>query len=320
VRYAARPSKPTLSIDSVLLLGALVVCIASALALAARVSWVAELFTHFRVQYVAAQVPILLALIVRRRMLAASLVVPFLALNLVAVGAYVPWSRSPAFEREGLTLMTANLGLSNADGARFVALVRDVGPDVIVLLEVTAGWSETLGALEREYPAQYFEPREDPFGIGIMSRLPLTAVETLDLRGAPAIDAQLTLHEGGGLRIVGAHLWPPVSRNLATERNAQLAELRRLIDAESEPAIVTGDFNITPYSPLLDAWLEDTGFDDPRRGHGFSMTWPTYFPVLGIPIDHCFVSKHVMASEPRRSAAFGSDHFAITTSLSLRDQ
>jgi endonuclease/exonuclease/phosphatase family metal-dependent hydrolase len=186
------------------------------------------------------------------------------------------------------------------------------------LLEVTPEWARALTALARDYPASHFVARQDPFGIGILSRMPMTTIETRDLRGAPAIDARLAVAGAGALRLIGVHLWPPVAARLAQERNAQLEELAGLVTGASEPLAVTGDFNITPYAPRMSAWLEQTGLTDPRRRHGFAVSWPVSFPLLGIPIDHSFVNEHVMASEPRHSAAFGSDHYAITTSLSFR--
>ena len=306
-------------LDAALLSIALGVGIASVIALAGRAHWIAELFTHFRVQYVVVQIAVLIGLTLRWRMLASALTVPLLVANLLGLADYWPSREARADTDDDFRLLTANLDRHNDDSARFVALVRELEPDAIVLLEVTPAWSDALVTLARDYPAQHLVPREDAFGIGLMSRAPLAAVETVDLGGAPAVDAALWLRDGRRLRLVGAHLWTPVSRARAGARNAQLEALGDLTGGLSEPLVVTGDFNITPYSPVLSAWLAATGLVDPRRGRGFAMTWPVGFPVLGIPIDHSFVNEHVMASEPRRSAAFGSDHFAIMTSLSLRE-
>ena len=264
------------------------------------------------------QVPLLLALLARRKFVGSAIVAVLLAANAIAVAAYWPANASTFSGPTDLTLMSVNLRAGNDDDARLIELVHEISPDAIVLLEVTPEWVRALTALGRDYPASHFVARQDAFGIGILSRVPMTAVESLDLRGAPALDVRLAVGGAGTLRLIGVHLWPPVAAHLAHERNAQLDELAGLVAGASEPLAVTGDFNITPYAPRLSAWLEQTGLDDPRRGHGFAVSWPASFPLLGIPIDHSFVNEHVMASEPRRSAAFGSDHYAITTSLSFR--
>jgi endonuclease/exonuclease/phosphatase (EEP) superfamily protein YafD len=310
--------KLTASIDAVLLLLVFGVCVASTLALAARSGWIAELFTHFRIQYIVVQVPLLFALLARRKLVGSAVVTVLLAANAIAVAPYWPANASTFSGPTDLTLMTVNLRAGNDDSARVIELVREAAPDVIVLLEVTPEWVRALTSLARDYPASRFVARQDPFGIGILSSMPMNAVETIDLRGAPAIDARLAVGGAGTLRLIGVHLWPPVAARHAHERNAQLDDLAGLVTGASGPLAVTGDFNITPYAPRLRAWLEQTGLKDPRRGHGFAVSWPVSFPLLGIPIDHSFVNEHVMASEPRRSAAFGSDHYAITTSLSFR--
>jgi len=320
MQRTARRHRPGRWIDTALLLAAVGTCAATAIGLAARSHWIAELFTHFRVQYVAVQLAVMLALVARRQRIAASLIVPFLAVNVTAVADYWPSNAAAASERGEYTLMTANLNFANADTDAFIALVRDAQPDIVVVLEVTAAWSDALTVLEEAYPARYVVPREDPFGIGILARVPFTAIETIDLRGAPTIAAELPLRDGTRLRLVAAHLRPPVSRVLARERDAQLTALAALIGTASAPMVVTGDFNVTPYSPIFGDLLEATGLEDARRGRGFAITWPARFPIFGVPIDHCLVSEHVIASAMRRSGAFGSDHFAIMTSLRSRDK
>ncbi|HSG65741.1 MAG TPA: endonuclease/exonuclease/phosphatase family protein, partial [Gammaproteobacteria bacterium] len=106
---------------------------------------------------------------------------------------------------------------------------------------------------------------------------------------------------------------------LAAERNAQLERLLPLVDVAAGPVVVTGDFNATPYSPYLRDWLERTRLEDPRRGRGIGITWPTMLPLLGIPIDHCLVSEHFIVAESRQGVAFGSDHYPVFTRLILRD-
>lgn len=317
VLFAAQRRRSTRVVDTLLWLAAFGVCASTVFALAGRNHWIAELFTHFRVQYVAVQIALLIA-VAARSLRIASLIVPFLAYNVVVVADYWPSNAATAPEPGDVTLLMANLNFTNTDTNAFLTLVRDEQPDVIVVLEVTAAWSAALATLGADYPARRIVPREDAFGIGILSRLPFAALETVDLRGTPAIDARLLPRVGAPLRLIAAHLHPPVSRRLAHERNAQLTILADLVGDSPEPSIVTGDLNITPYSPIFADWLAVTGLADPQRGRGFAMTWPVQFPLLGVSIDHCLVSEHVIASGLRRSRAFGSDHYAIVTSLSLR--
>jgi endonuclease/exonuclease/phosphatase family metal-dependent hydrolase len=58
-----------------------------------------------------------------------------------------------------------------------------------------------------------------------------------------------------------------------------------------------------------------TGLRDPRAEFGLGFTWPTFFPLLGIPIDHCLVSADLGVAQYRRLADFGSDHYPVLARL-----
>jgi endonuclease/exonuclease/phosphatase (EEP) superfamily protein YafD len=306
-------------LDALLIAAALGTIGVSALAALWRFSWLLELFTHFRLQYLAVQIPLLALLAWRRRWALAAISVPFIVVNAIAVLPYWPRETAVAGTGPGLKLMTVNLYGRNDDHARFLELARRENPDVLLVLEVNDAWAQALETLEHEYPQHELVPREGFFGIAILSRLPILDWRSIDLLGAPALSARLGLASGRAVHIVGVHLRPPVSKALAAKRNAQLEQLGNLIEPDTEPLIVAGDFNMAPYSPVLAGWLERTGLSDTRRGRGFGMSWPAFLPILGIPIDHCLINRDLGVSEHYYSPAFGSDHYAVLTRLFLRD-
>ncbi len=290
----------------------------SALALLAPASWVFELLTHFRLQYLAVQLTLLALLTWQRYWGLAALCAAFGLVNATTAVAYLP--RAPLALAAGPTikLMTVNLYGRNHDHARFIELARRESPDVILLVEVTPSWARALETLAVEYPHRLVSPRQSAYGIALLSRLPLLEPQIVDLLGSPAVDTTLRLADNRIARLVGVHLRSPTSAAHSAARNTQLGELEDLLADYAGPLIVTGDFNATPYSPLLADWLERTGLDDARRGRGFSATWPTYFPILGIPIDHCLISEHFTVTEQYQGPVFGSDHYPVLTRLSLR--
>ena len=296
--------------------GLAVACIA---ALLARVSWVAELFTHFRLQYAVLGTGTLLALIWRRSWLAALALAPLLAAVTWPLLAYFsPPAAVRAATGAELTIMSANLSAGNRRTTALLALVRAEMPDVIVLTELTHRWVAALEPLLEAYPHQLLEPRRrGGEGIGVLSRLPVSAARIVPLESMPA--AALTLEVAGrDVQLLGIHLRsPPVPRAMA-ERNRQLVALAERVRESDGPRIVTGDFNSTPFSPWLADWIDATGLDDAARGRGYLYTWPTFLPILGIPIDHCFVSEDFHVLELRRLPAFGSDHYPILARLALR--
>jgi len=306
-------------LDRCLAAGALGVCAATGLALLARTSWLLELLAHFRLQYLVSLAALAALYVARRRWYTAAALLPFAIVNGMAVAPY--WPRGVASEPflgPGIELMSANLYARNDDYGRFLELVRQVSPDLIVLLEVDSGWARALGGLAEDYPQRVLVPREGPYGIAVLSRLSLLEHRTIDLAGIPALEAQIALPDGSALHLIGVHLRSPTTSGRSAQRNAQLAALRPLVAAQAGPLIVAGDFNATPYSPIMSDWLEQTGLHDPRRGRGFRMTWPAFMPILGVPIDHCLLSEHFVVAEQYQGPAFGSDHYPVITRIGLR--
>lgn len=290
----------------------------SVLALFAESFWLLELFSHFRLQYLAGQLPLLLLCLFRRRWPLVAMLVPCMAINAVVVAPYWPRETVTVTGPNEIALMSVNLYGRNEEHARFVELARRAQPDILLLLEYTAAWAAALRVIESDYPYRLVEERAGFFGIALFSRIPLLNARVIDLLGVPAIDARLDLDAAGQARFIGAHLRPPMSARQARERNAQLELLGRLAQAELDPLIVAGDFNMTPYSPVLAGWLERTELHDARRSRGFGMSWPASLPVLGIPIDHVLVSEDFLVAAHYYDAAFGSDHYPVVTRLSFR--
>ena len=90
-----------------------------------------------------------------------------------------------------------------------------------------------------------------------------------------------------------------------------------LVIHEEDPVIVLGDLNATPWSPVFKKLLGETRLVDARRGFGLRPTWPSTFPPLWIPIDHCLVSPGIEIRDFRVGPACGSDHHALVVDMAL---
>ena len=66
--------------------------------------------------------------------------------------------------------------------------------------------------------------------------------------------------------MIGVHLRSPTRQGwLAAQRNQQLRSPRSASGPSSKDLfVVAGDFNVTPYSPILIDWLERTGLTEAR--------------------------------------------------------
>jgi endonuclease/exonuclease/phosphatase (EEP) superfamily protein YafD len=307
-------------LDRLLGLGAAGVALVSVLPLGARFSWVLELTTHFRVQYLAVTA-VLLALAVARRRFGVSLALAAAGvISAAPVLPYLPWSgaaRATAEQAAPIKVLSVNVSFRQFSARRLLEIVRDADPDVVVVQELTPHAETVLAALDTAFPQHRKFPADGPTGIGVWSRLPLESSRTFALGRVPAIEARVR-GPGGTFTVIGVHLRAPTTRTRAAARNQELRALAARSAAIAGPLIVAGDFNSTPYSPYFTDFLAASGLTDSRRGRTLSISWPTTLPLMGIPIDHVAVNDGFAVLSHRRLPNFESDHFGVLVELAQR--
>ena len=189
-------------------------------------------------------------------------------------------------------------------------------PDLVVIQELTLNNAGSVvdrlkGALKYHHHA----PKPGSFGIGIASRWPLEVVP-LKGGGQPQLVATIETPTGP-VRLVGVHVWPPLRRAWSHRQRSTLKRIGAQVTASEGPVIVAGDFNLTPWSPTFERFLESTDLRDPRVGRGLLATWSpaswSGFPL--IPIDHILVSKEWKVGSLEVGPAFGSDHRPLIATL-----
>jgi endonuclease/exonuclease/phosphatase (EEP) superfamily protein YafD len=279
--------------------------------------WGFELLTHFRMQYLGVQALLFALLLLQRRFRWCFALGSCAVLNGLPLVPYLPLGAAIASEAEAtVTLMTVNVEAGNRHHERLLDIVAEEAPDVLLVVEFTHAWQEKLRPLFRMYPHRVLLPEPSAWGIALLSRYPLGPFEAFDLESTSAVDAHVQ-SPFGTFRLIGVHLKSPTSRAAANERNRQLRALAELRQSASEPLAIVGDFNITPYSPIFADWLIETGLRDARSGTGVGISWPTFLPILGIPIDHCVVSPELKVADFKRLPRFGSDHYPVLVELTL---
>ncbi len=283
----------------------------------ARAWWVFDVVCSFRVQYAACLAAAALLFVVGKRRRQALAAAAFCAVNAVLIAPMFVGGPGGQASGEPIRFLWANVYIANRDHAALLDLVRDESPDVIALAEINKAWAETLGALEDDYPHRV-GPRRGPFGIALLSRLPLLAVrlEFFGEAGVPSIVA--TVETGGGrVDVIATHPVPPLSRGSAWCRNDHLREMAAACAALDGPVVVLGDLNCTPWSPFFRDLLRDAGLRNAQRGYGPRGTWPTFNPLMRVPIDHCLVSPGIVVRDFRIGPGIGADHLPILVELSL---
>jgi endonuclease/exonuclease/phosphatase (EEP) superfamily protein YafD len=215
-----------------------------------------------------------------------------------------------------IKILSANVLFHNRSAKRLLEIVHDESPDVVLLVEYTAQWAAQVDELRAAYPYYLEGPQRSPWGIALFSRLDFDAIKRIPVGNTEGIQAVVRT-PNGPFTLIGVHLRSPTTPSAAAMRNMELDALATRVSRSTGPIAVVGDFNITPYSPFFEDWLARSGLTDTRRGRTMSPSWPAQLPILGIPIDHCFVGRGVVIVRHRGLPPFGSDHYPILAELAL---
>lgn len=217
-----------------------------------------------------------------------------------------------------LSLILANVHRPNADKSRAVAYLRDRQPDVAVLLEIDAAWAASLSSLDEIYSHRIIETRKDNFGIAILSRWPLEDGRVVEFGGTPYPNIVATVRfHGRDVRLIATHPYPPYDAAHSAALRAQLAAVAAEAAAATEPCIVAGDFNTTPWSLAYRMFVARSGLRDTALGRGVQATWNARLPAPRIPIDHVFASPDLAVLRRVLGPDVGSDHFPVEATLVL---
>jgi endonuclease/exonuclease/phosphatase (EEP) superfamily protein YafD len=217
-----------------------------------------------------------------------------------------------------LKIVTFNMFHGDAPAVATFLLREDA--DVVVLQEVGAKQAQALRALLRDrYPHAHMCAVHPGCEAAIFAKRPWVA--TGQDRWTPSVPETIWVEfndpEIGRLRVVGVHL------SLPYRAEAQTRQVDWLIAARATfagPAIVAGDFNMTPWSYRLQRLLASTGL---RRHATFLRSWPTdrhpqfRLPTPAFLIDHVLTTPDIKSISIRTGPVTGSDHLPVVAQVRL---
>jgi endonuclease/exonuclease/phosphatase family metal-dependent hydrolase len=211
----------------------------------------------------------------------------------------------------------ANVFYSNSQREPLLDWLETRPADIVILQEVTEAWARDLAA-RTAYPNRHLLPREDAYGIGVLSRWPLESVRLVDLAGdgLPSI-AGVAVIGTQRVRFLGVHTRWPVAPSLAQLRDNALRSAAQLAQGSDLPTVLLGDLNLTPDSPAFDRLLHDGGLRDALAGRDWQPTWKAHFWPLALRIDHILVSPGVCVERGSAGPPVGSDHLPVLARLRL---
>lgn len=220
-----------------------------------------------------------------------------------------------------LSLISANVELSNRKAAPLLALVERYQPDLVITLESDAWWEEQLDALQDRYPHALKCPLDNAYGMHVYSRLPLEdpRIQFLVNPEVPSMHFGLRLPGGQEVDVHCVHPMPPspTESDSSAERDAELIAVGYAVRRRRRPVIVAGDLNDVAWSETTRLFRKISGLLDPRVGRGMFNTFHARLPLFRWPIDHLFHSEDFSLVRIRRLRRIGSDHFPIYAELAV---
>lgn len=218
-------------------------------------------------------------------------------------------------------LLVCNVYQHNRNYEKCLNCIRDNNPDIILLVETDAVWSEKLAHLKEDYQHHVLIPIDNTYGMLLFSKLELIEprVKYLVEPDVPSIHTRVKLPSGDQFFLYCLHPEPPVPQEnpRSTERDAEILMIAKEAKACKYPAIVAGDLNDVAWSYTTELFMKISGLLDPRRGRGFFNTFHARYWFLRWPLDHIFCSSQFQLNNLQRLPAMGSDHFPILVELGL---
>lgn len=277
--------------------------------------WPLDLVANFRPQLGVslAAVAVLCFLAKRTRIGWVALVAGLVNLGLVAV-LFVPNPAGSAPSGDEIRVLSFNLFAQNESYPQVIEYIRQTGADVVFLHEASLPWDETLAAADLGY--RIVRTHTDTiFGSLVLVKGEATVEGFGFGRREPRAAAVSYVTESGvAVAILGIHPLAPVTSDWAGLRDAQFRFAETWAAEQAGPAIVTGDFNATPWSYVFRRFE----LNDSERGFGLQPSFPaTRNLLLRVPIDHLLHSDHLVVLDRVLGPALGSDHFPLVVDLAL---
>ncbi len=283
--------------------------------------WLFDLFSHFRLQYIAllTGAGMILLMIGRWRYGGLSLlVVMALVMPILFKYYWQPSTVQTIPHTNSVSLLSFNVLTSNHNKQAVVDYISDSKPDFAFAMETDSQWVAALKALEKQYPYSVYQPASNNFGLSFLSKHKIVdyRIERLEA-GLATLIVYVEIH-GTFLRIIGTHPVPPVGKLNSKQRDSQLSKVADLINEEpSIPTIIAGDLNTSIWSHAFKKLKARAKLNEPTHGLGIQTTWKSNSILFAIPIDHVLGNHLIRFLGKKVDATLGSDHNPLRVEFSV---
>ena len=237
-------------------------------------------------------------------------------LNLIPLSGVWLGTAPEASGEASYKIIFCNIFYKNTSHEPLLSLIRSEDPDLVLLVEVSPIWNETMTILKKEFPHSVVEEDDGAFGLAAFSRIPETELSIIhhESNGFPVGLIRLR-GKGGPMTMILDHPMAPVGERQIRMRNRHMTETAALAAGTEGAVAVIGDLNATMWSPYFRDLLQDGRLEDGRRGFGLLGTWPAGLPLIRIPIDHVLV-REVIVNSLIAGPNVDADHLPLIMELS----
>jgi endonuclease/exonuclease/phosphatase (EEP) superfamily protein YafD len=287
-------------------------------AFAAGLGYPWEMFVHFRPHYAALALCGVVVLLVlgQKRLAVASAILA--GVNIAAV-ASTPLARPlPATGAPVYRVLWLNSGGHN--GALFAAglWAERAKADLVIISELRPDQDDDLAGY---FPSFGFRHHRGLGGGSDLVALTRTPADPIWRDGGGLANAIVSFNvrfaDGQIATVTALHPPPPTEAWMKRDRDALLRAAYANIAATAGPHLMIGDFNATPWSPILREATQRAGLKLAGCGGLNGATWLSRAVFLGLPIDLAYANDGLAVrcaiAEQRQS-----DHYPILVELSGR--
>ena len=296
-----------------------VVLVASLIGFAGKYSHWFDHFSNFRVQYLLLSVVLLVYFLVKKQRLGITLSFLSVLLNAWLVIAWFDTSRKNSDVKTDFRIFHANVLFKNLDYLPVTKQIWEEKPDFVSINEATPAFiNHFRKVLSKDYPYTFYVVAKNNTKVLVGSRTPFV-VDSAASFAVKGVLKLTTLIKGKPLTIIACHAYNPLVLKDFEMRNEQLKQMAQLVKKQTNPTLIVGDLNITPWSAFYQDFIEESGLTNCRKGFGLNPTWPSWFFPMWIPIDHCLINNQLETTDFRVGNYNKSDHLPVIIDLRFTD-
>ncbi len=189
--------------------------------------------------------------------------------------------------------------------------------DIVALTEVPVTFD--FETLREDWPCIDAPASRSSLAVVFLAKTPCEAA--VDLGPEPGALRSLALAvDEQTLTVIATHPTAPFTPTHMARRDAVIEAARAAVDNAQEPLVLVGDFNATPWSPIMRN-VRATDLELVDCSALYQPTWSPFAsrPIgeyLGLPIDFAYVGKDTVAG-CRLGGPMGSDHLPLILDLVL---